>query len=263
MELGLQFKAEGAPADVEIKVPASPDDSCRLRLLTLVCLQPQGVVEKLIVNEGNDPLTITRSFPDIAAVGTSMLSNSAKRITMKLRSRVSSVSTDAAYQLSSVTSLEALLSPLIAHLFQQYSSCIVLCNCMSCRALSLLTPSHPERRKDDHLPTVYSCLLCASCDVREVSFKKFVALCANGGITIPSSIPLAPPPWEAITEGFYIEEPSPADSGTGASTCEYIMVSCNCIREVTAPSAEPDTNDEVHSDEWNDVVAHAVTMTMR
>uniref|UniRef100_A0AAV1TKW1 Dynein axonemal light chain 1 n=1 Tax=Peronospora matthiolae TaxID=2874970 RepID=A0AAV1TKW1_9STRA len=237
VELGLHFNPEGVPANVMVK--------------------PQEVVEDLIVNDGNDPLTITRWLPNVAAIGTSILSSSMK---IKLRSRVPSASTNAAYQFGSATSLEALLSPLVAYLFQQYNGCIVICNCANCRSLSLLTP---EQRKAGDSPTVYTCLLCASCNVREVSFKKFVALCANEGITIPHTIPLTLPPWEATTEGFYIEEPPPADPAAGTSACECIMVCCNGIREVTAASAKSDTSDEVHSDEWNDVVVHAVTMAMR
>uniref|UniRef100_M4BN21 Dynein axonemal light chain 1 n=1 Tax=Hyaloperonospora arabidopsidis (strain Emoy2) TaxID=559515 RepID=M4BN21_HYAAE len=234
------------------------EPGCRISTIRRMSIsQTQEVVENLIVNDGNDPLTITRWLPDVAAIGTSILSSSMK---IKLRSRVPSASTNAAYQFGSATSLEALLSPLVAYLFQQYNGCIVICNCANCRFFSLLTP---EQRKAGDSPTVYTCFLCASCNVREVSFKKFAALCANEGITIPNTIPLTPPPWEATTEGFYIEEPPPADPATGTSACECIMVCCNGIREVTAASAKSDTSDEVHSDEWNDVVVHAVTMVMR
>ena len=179
-------------------------------------------------------------------------------ITMKLRSHGSPNVTDAAYQFDAAASLKALLPLLVARLLQQYKSRIVICNCANCGALSLLTPRYSEQIEANDPLMVYSCLLCSSCNVREVSFKKLVTLCANEGIVIPSSIPQAPPPWEAITEGFYIEEPS----AIGSSMRECIMVSCNSIRECTASSVELD-NDEVHSDEWNDAVVHAMTTSMR
>ncbi|CAI5701722.1 unnamed protein product [Peronospora effusa] len=236
--LGLHFEIDGVLANIKIK--------------------PRKLIERFTVSDGKDPIAITRWLPDVVAVGTSMHSNRAKIITMKLRSHGSPNVTDAAYQFESVASLETLLSSLVARLLQQYKSHIVICNCANCGALSLLTPRYSERIEAKDPLTVYSCLLCSSCNVREVTFKKLVALCANEGIVIPSSIPLAPPPWEAITEGFYIEEPSATDS----SMRECMMVSCNSIREVTASSVELG-KDEVHSEEWNDAIVHAMTTSMR
>ncbi|GMF88858.1 unnamed protein product [Phytophthora fragariaefolia] len=162
--------------------------------------------------------------------------------------------------------METLLVSLVARLYQQYKGRVIICNCANCGALSLLTPEFPERTEADEALMVYSCLLCSSYNVRETSFKKLVSICANEGVTIPSSIPLAPPPWEMITEGFYIEEPAAVDASTSAGMNECIMISCNGIREVAAPPLKllnaRDTHG-VHSDEWNDAIVHAMTTTMR
>ncbi|CAI5715353.1 unnamed protein product [Peronospora destructor] len=213
--LGLHFGINGVPANIKIK--------------------PRKLVERYTVSDGKDPIAITRWLPDVVAVGTSIHSHRAKIITMKLRTHGSPNVTDAAYQFDSAASLETLLLSLVARLLQQYRSHIVICNCANCGALSLLTPRYPERIEANDPLTVYSCLLCSSCNVREISFKKLVALCANEGIVISSSIPLGPPPWEAITEGFYIEEPF--FHGLG--------------------------KDEVHSDEWSDAIVHAMATSMR
>ncbi|CAH0479238.1 unnamed protein product [Peronospora belbahrii] len=241
-ELDLHFRIDGVPANVEIK--------------------HQKLIEKFTISNGKDPIAITRWLPDVIAVGTSMHSNRAKIITMKLQSRGLSNTMDAAYQFDSVAPLETLLLSLITRLFQQYKSHIVNCNCANCGAISLLTPRYPERTEANDPLTVYLCLLCSSCNVREISFKKLVALCANEGIAIPSSISLAPSPREAITEGFYIEEPSATDAAMDSSMHECIMVSCNSIREVTAFSKKLG-RDEVQNDEWNDAIVHAMTTSMR
>ncbi|KAF1772092.1 Leucine-rich repeat domain, L domain-like [Phytophthora cactorum] len=220
-ELDLHFGIDGVPANVEIK--------------------SRELIERFTVSDDKDPIAITRWLPSIVAVGTSMHSSRAKIITMKLRPRGSSSVADAAYQFDAVASLGTLLTPLVARLYQQYKGHIMICNCANCGALSLLTPKYPARTEADEMLMVYSCLLCSSCNVRETSFKKLIALCANEGVTIPSSIPLAPPPWETITEGFYIEEPAATDP---SSMRECVMVSCNGIREVAAPTAELGRNDE-------------------
>lgn len=232
--------------------------------LTLYSLQPRELIERFTVSDGKEPIAITRWLPDVVAVGTSIHSSRAKIITMKLRPRVSSSVADAAYQFDVIASMETLLSALVARLYQQNKGRVVICNCANCGALSLLTPKYPERAEADEVLMVYSCLLCSSCNVREASFKKLVAICANEGITIPSSIPLAPPPWETITEGFYIEEPAATDTSSGSAMHECRMISNNGIREVAAPSFEQTgDNHEVHSDEWNDAIVHAMTTTMR
>ncbi|KAG3023511.1 hypothetical protein PC121_g3688 [Phytophthora cactorum] len=239
-ELDLHFGIDGVPAKVEIK--------------------SRELIERFTVSDDKDPIAITRWLPSVVAVGTSMHSSRAKIITMKLRPRGSSSVADAAYQFDAVASLGTLLTPLVARLYQQYKGHIMICNCANCGALSLLTPKYPARTEADEMLMVYSCLLCSSCNVRETSFKKLIALCANEGVTIPSSIPLAPPPWETITEGFYIEEPAATDP---SSMRECVMVSCNGIREVATPTAELGRNDETHSNELNDAIVHAMTATMR
>ncbi|ETP43817.1 hypothetical protein, variant 1 [Phytophthora nicotianae P10297] len=239
-ELDLHFGIDGVPANVEIK--------------------SRELIERFTVSDDKDPIIITRYLRDVVAVGASMHSSRAKIITMKLRARGSSSVADAAYQFDTVTSLETLLTPLVARLYQQYKGHITICNCANCGALSLLTPKYPARTEANDALVVYSCLLCSSCNVRETSFKKLVRLCANEGVTIPSSIPLAPPPWETITEGFYIEEPVATDP---SSMRECVMVSCNGIREVAVPTSELGRNDEAHSDELNDAIVHAMTTTMR
>ncbi|KAG6967160.1 hypothetical protein JG687_00004426 [Phytophthora cactorum] len=222
--------------------------------------ESRELIERFTVSDDKDPIAITRWLPSVVAVGTSMHSSRAKIITMKLRPRGSSSVADAAYQFDAVASLGTLLTPLVARLYQQYKGHIMICNCANCGALSLLTPKYPARTEADEMLMVYSCLLCSSCNVRETSFKKLIALCANEGVTIPSSIPLAPPPWETITEGFYIEEPAATDP---SSMRECVMVSCNGIREVATPTAELGRNDETHSNELNDAIVHAMTATMR
>ncbi|KAE8916032.1 hypothetical protein PF010_g2460 [Phytophthora fragariae] len=245
-ELDLHFGIDGVPANVEIK--------------------PRELIERFTVSDDKDPIIITRWLPDVVAVGTSIHSSRAKIITIKLRPRGVSSVVDAAYQFDVVASMETLLSSLVARLYQQFKGRVVICNCANCGALSLLTPKYPERAETDEALMVYSCLLCSSYNVRETSFKKLVTICANEGIAIPSSIPLAPPPWETITEGFYIEEPAATDVSSGSGMHECIMISCNGIREVAAPSLEHlsagDTR-EVHSDEWNDAIVHAMTAAMR
>ncbi|KAH7484182.1 hypothetical protein KRP22_005358 [Phytophthora ramorum] len=238
-EHDLHFGIDGVPANVEIK--------------------SRELIERFIVSDGKRPITITRWLPDVVAVGTSIHSNRAKIITMKLQPRGASSVADTAYQIDAVASLENLLPTLVARLYQQYKSRIVICNCASCGALSLLTPKYPKRIEADDAVMVYSCLLCSSCNVREISFKKLAAICANQGIAIPSAIPLAPPPWETISEGFYIEEPAATD----ASIRECIMISCNGIREVAAPTVGGTDTREVHSDEWSDAIVHAMTTTLR
>ncbi|KAI9987452.1 hypothetical protein PInf_023491 [Phytophthora infestans] len=239
-ELDLHFGIDGVPANVEVK--------------------SRELIERFTVSDDKEPITITRWLPDVVAVGTSMHPNRAKILTMKMRPRGSSGVADAAYQFDAIASLETLLAPLVARLYQQYKGRIVICTCANCGALSLLSPKYPARTEADDALMVYSCLLCSSCNVREASFKKLVALCAGEGVTIPSSIPLAPPPWETITEGFYIEEPVASDP---SSMHECVMVSCNGIREFAAPTAEVGRNDEAHSDELNDAIVHAMTATMR
>ncbi|POM77815.1 Hypothetical protein PHPALM_4738, partial [Phytophthora palmivora] len=239
-ELDLHFGIDGVPATVEMK--------------------SRELVESFTASDDKDPITITRWLPDVVAVGTSMHSSRPKIITMKLRSRGSLGVVDAAYQFDIAVSLETLLKSLVARLYQQNKGRIVICNCANCGALSLLTPKYPVRTECDAALMVYSCLLCSSRNVRETSFKKFVAICANEGIIIPSSIPLAPPPWETTSEGFYIEEPA-ATSDSGMHDC--VIVSCNGIREVAVPSIDLSTSDVAHSDEWNDAMVHAMTTTMR
>ncbi|KAL3656868.1 hypothetical protein V7S43_018211 [Phytophthora oleae] len=237
-ELDLHFGIDGVPANVEIK--------------------SRELVERFTVSDNKGLITITRWLPDVVAVGASMHSSRAKITTMKFRPRGSTSVADAAYQFDAVAPLEALFSWLVARLYQQFKGHVVICNCANCGALSLLTPKYPARSEADDALMVYSCLFCSSCNVRETSFKKLVAICANEGVTIPSSIPLAPPPWETITEGFYIEEPAATDPGIR----ECVMVSCNGIREVAAPSIDFGASDEAHSDELSDAIVHAMTSTM-
>ncbi|KAG7389556.1 hypothetical protein PHYPSEUDO_010201 [Phytophthora pseudosyringae] len=242
-ELDLHFGIDGVPANVEVK--------------------SRELIERFTASDGKNPIAITRWLPDVVAVGTSMHSSRARIITMKLLPRGSSNVADAAYQFDVVASMETLLSSLVARLYQQHKGRIVICNCANCGAFSLLTPKYPARTEADDALMVYSCLLCSSCNVRETLFKKLVASCASEGITVPSSIPLAPPPWETITEGFYIEEPVGTEPPTGSGMRECVMVSCNGIREVAAPSGELGTSDAAHSDELNDAIVHAMTTTMR
>lgn len=143
---------------------------------------------------------------------------------------------DAAYQFDMMTSLEALWSLLVVHLYKQYKGRIVIMKCAHCGALSLLTPKYPARA-DDAL-SVYSCLLCLSCNLREISYKKLRAICSDESVTIPSNIPLAPPRKETIFGGFYIEETTVKDSSSDFGMCECVMISCYGIREVAALTSE-------------------------
>ncbi|KAG1686534.1 hypothetical protein DVH05_006500 [Phytophthora capsici] len=238
-ELDLHFGIDGVPANVEIK--------------------SRELVERFTVSDGKGPIAITRWLPDVAAVGVSMHSSRAKIIMMKFRSRGSTSVADAAYQFDAVVALETLFSWLVARLYQQFKGHVVICNCVDCGALSLLTSKYPARSEAEDALMVYSCLFCSSCNVREIPFKKLVAICVNEGVTIPSSIPLAPPPWEMITEGFYIEEPAGTDPGM--SDC--VMVSYNGIREVAVPPADVGASDEAHSNEISDAIVHAMTSTIR
>ncbi|OWZ20855.1 hypothetical protein PHMEG_0004683 [Phytophthora megakarya] len=231
-ELDIHFGIDGVPANVEMK--------------------PREFIERFTVSDGKNPITVTRWLPDVVAVGTSMYSSRAKIITMKLQPRWSPNVAEAAYQFEVITSLEIVLKLLVARLYQQYRGRIVICNCANCGALSLLTPKYPARMEDGML-VVYSCLICLSCNVRETSFKKFVAICANEGIAIPRSIPLAPPPWETTTERFYIEEPAATDLASGTDMRECVMVSCNSVREIAFPSGDFGTGGES-----NDIIDHAV-----
>jgi hypothetical protein len=266
-ELDLHFGIDGVPANVEIKVQYAYwyQLACLHHIHVVLCvvnsLQSRELIERFAGSDDKDPITIARWLPDIVAVGTSIHSSRAKIITMKLQPRGSASVGDAAYQFDTVTSMESLLSALVARLYQQFKGRIVICNCASCGALSLLTPKYPGEA--DGALVVYSCLLCSSCNVRETSFKKLVAICANEGVAIPSSIPLAPPPWETITEGFYVEEPAAVNPTAGSGMRECVMISCNGIREVAAPSIESGTRDEGHSDELNDAIVHAMATSMR
>ncbi|KAI9914031.1 hypothetical protein PsorP6_005734 [Peronosclerospora sorghi] len=225
-ELNVPFQVDGVSANIEIK--------------------PRELVERISASNEKDPTIIVRSLSDVVAVGTSLHS---KITATKWRPRGSSSVVDAAYQLATSASLQALFSSLVIHLFHQYKGHIDICHCASCGALSLLTLRYPERKQAEEQLIVYSCLLCSSCNVREISFKKLVALCANEDVVIPTSISLAPAPWVAKTEGFYIEEPSATDPATSSNMRECIMVSCNGIREVTPSTVEwHTTSDEIHSD---------------
>ncbi|RLN72775.1 hypothetical protein BBJ28_00008128 [Nothophytophthora sp. Chile5] len=222
-------------------------------------------VESFSIADREKPITISRWLPDLVAVGFSIHSSRAKIVTMKLRQRGCSSVTDAAYQIDAAGTLELLLSSLVARLHQQHKGRVVACSCANCGALSQFTGEYPARNKEeDDAVLVYSCLLCSSCNVRETSFKKLVAVCASEGIAIPSSIPLAPPPWETLTEGFYIEEPVATEASSSSGMRECVMVSCHGIREVLGSSDQQlgaNAGHEVHSDEWNDAIVHAMTTT--
>ncbi|RLN71973.1 hypothetical protein BBJ28_00013716 [Nothophytophthora sp. Chile5] len=249
-------------------VPAcmlKPKDGDLGRYSRLRCQQAREFVESFSIADREKPITISRWLPDLVAVGFSIHSSRAKIVTMKLRQRGCSSVTDAAYQIDAAGTLELLLSSLVARLHQQHKGRVVVCSCANCGALSQFTSEYPARNKEeDDAVLVYSCLLCSSYNVRETSFKKLVAVCASESITIPSSIPLAPPPWELLTEGFYIEEPVATEASSSSGMRECVMVSCHGIREVLGSSDQQlgaNAGHEVHSDEWNDAIVHAMTTT--
>ncbi|TDH67074.1 hypothetical protein CCR75_004248 [Bremia lactucae] len=241
-ELGLCFSDDGVPATVKVK--------------------SQNFFEQLSVCDGKDPIIISRWLQDVITIGTSFDSSRAKTISITLLSRRSTSVVSVAYQFDSIALLEKLLLPLFACLYQQYKSRVVGCNCIDCGAISLFTPKFLSRTHTDDASIVFKCLLCSSCNVREMSSKKLEVICASEGINISSCIPLAPPPWELMTEGFYIEELVPTENNYGAGMEECTLYSCNGIREAASTSDEQCKNDELRTKKINDAILHAMTTTM-
>ncbi|CEG36028.1 Leucine-rich repeat proteins [Plasmopara halstedii] len=100
-------------------------------------------------------------------------------------------------------------------------------------------------------------LIIAHLYKKEISFKILIARCADEGVTIPSSILLAPSPRETSIEEFHIEEPIVKNFNAGSGMRECVMISCNGIREIATPTREQ--GDEELSDKLNDAIMHAMT----
>lgn len=202
-------------------------------------------------------------------MGSSIHSSRAKIVTLKLRNPLDSL-IDVTYQIDSTATLERVLACVIGYLHhqqQQLRNQPVVCVCANCGAVS-----HSTREYLVHFAaetplssgaadpfTLYSCLLCSSYNVREVTFERMIAVYGADGVGLSAKRMTSHPLPEKMDDGFYIEE-NEVDSSESVDMYECVMTSSNGVREIMVPSSGWSLHDEIRNDAREEAIVQAITM---
>lgn len=247
-------------------------------------MQTRGWIETLFTPD-HDPshLTIRRRLQDVLAIGALIESSSRPSIlSLAFRCRVPSKLTSVTYKIDALETLQKLLNATLDQLHDpSQTQTVAVCSCSHCGALSVYSReylAHPAGVTQTFSPPsslsspgvgadgdlmVYACLLCSSCNVRELTLEKLLAICAGKGVqvTVKSGVDSGATPLHLEQDGFYIEETA-IDPLVRSGVAETVMISCNGIRELSLSRGDQRdplrTADEIASDAWNDAIDSAI-----
>lgn len=204
-------------------------------------------------------------------------------MSLAFRCKAPSKLANVTYKIEAIEMLQRLLNAALDQLHESSSQTqsVAVCSCAHCGALSVYSReylAHPAGvtqvfssrssepadavRADGDL-MVFACLLCSSCNVRELTLEKLLSIYASKGVevTIKSGVDSGAAPLHLEQEGFFIEE-TPIDLSVRSGVAETVMVSCNGIRELSlGHRSQGDslrTADEIASDAWNDAIDSAI-----
>ncbi|KAF1330347.1 Serine/threonine-protein kinase 11-interacting protein, partial [Globisporangium splendens] len=231
-------------------------------------LKTHEIIETSHPNDRETPICITRSLPDLVAVGSSSHSSRARIVTLKMRTPLNQL-VEVTYQIDSIVTLERVLASTIGYLHQQKPSPPVICVCANCGAVSHCTreylvhfvPGTPLSSGATDPFILYSCLLCNSFNVREVTFERMIAVYSADGMTLSAKrVQSTPLPIPETGDGFYIEE-AEIDASEALDMYECVMISSNGVREVMVPSSSfSEADDVVTNHAREEAIVQAITM---
>lgn len=204
----------------------------------------------------------------ILAIGASLQSNRASIITLKLRCHTADLN-GVTYQIDTITTLQRVFTGLLGPFHQSQKNQLVICVCSNCGGISQCSreylthgsslPTTPSATNIADMFLVYSCLLCGSQNVREISLDKLSALFATEGLTLP------PVPNHNTTqsfdeyEGFYIEE-NEVDTTQVLDLHECVLISCYGVREVMLTLESWGDASEVQNEAHHDAIVEAMSV---
>lgn len=204
----------------------------------------------------------------IVAIGASLQSSRASIITLKLRCHTADLN-GVTYQIDTITTLQRVFTGLLGPFHQTQKNQLVIYVCSHCGGISqcsreyltngISSPTASSATNISDMLLVYSCLLCGSHNVREISLDKLSALFATEGLTLPLIPNHNTTQAFEEYEGFYVEE-NEADPTQVLDMHECVLISSYGVREVIMASESWGDASEVQNEARHDAIVEAMSM---